>query len=460
MQRLTDLVILNNTVKFQEKIKLAVILAVTAGAAAIIMTVPTQLGLDLRGGSQLVLQAQDSPDHKVDGDSILGAMAVIRSRVDGLGISEPVISQKGMSQIIVELPGIKDPDQAVKMIGETAQLSFVEAEWAPMNAQDLTPEQLEQLAGAGATVAQVRQLDREGNVQSERPIFLKRVVLTGASLKEVSPGNDQYGNAIVSIAFDSEGTQAFAQVTRENIGKPLAILLDNVVISAPNVRVAILDGRAQISGMSIREMRNLVIQLKAGSLPVPVEIVSNKVVGPTLGRDSIYKSKIAGLMGFSLVCLLMVSFYRIPGIIACCGLVIFFLLSLASLKLLQATLTLPGIAGLLLSLGMAVDANVIIFERVKEEFRARNPLLTAVNIGFTRAFSAILDSNVTTLMASFVLFFLGSGSIKGFAVTLSLGIVVSMFSAIFATRSFLALVMQLPIPESWYFSAGKKKKEK
>lgn len=424
------------------KFRLILTLLLTALALFVLFYKPLQLGLDLQGGSQLILEAQDTEKTQVDKDAILGTMMVIRNRVDSLGIPETIISRKGLRQIIVELPGVKDPERAVKLIGDTALLEFVEGEWAPLNITSLNEEKQRILIGNSGELGIVRTYDSTGkHVESERPIILRKTVLTGADLAMAAPGTNEFGQPIVNLEFTAEGAEKFRKVTAANVGRPLAIRLDGRIISAPNINEPISGGRAQISGQfSLSEMKDLVIKLKAGALPVPVDVVSNKVVGPTLGKDSIEKSKEAGLIGLALIAVFMLFVYRLPGLIASISLIFFLLFSIATLKITSATLTLTGIAGLILTIGMAVDANVIIFERIKEERRNGVPIKTAIENGFSRAFVAIVDANITTLIAAFVLFWLGTGSIKGFSITLSIGILVSMFSAIFLTKLFINLL--------------------
>lgn len=406
--------------------------------------IPTRLGLDLQGGTRLVLEARDTPDQPVDSDTMLGILSVIRNRVNGLGVTEPVLQRKGLRQIVVELPGVKEPERAIKLIGETALLEFTAAEWAPENLASLSAEKQEILVGKDANIASLPIEDANGNSVGSRTLILKKAVLTGADLKFADPGTDEFGNPVVSISFKKEAAKRFADLTRSNMGKPIAIVLDGKVVSAPNVRAVITNGQAVIEGgFSVREMRDLVIKLKAGSLPVPVEIVSNRIVGPTLGKDSIEKSKVAGMIGLVIVSVYMLLFYRLSGLVANGALCVYLLLVMSLLKVFDATLTLPGIAGVILTLGMAVDANVIIFERIKEELRLGETVLGAINSGYSKAFVAIIDSNITTMIAAVVLFWLGTGTIKGFAVTLSIGIIVSMFSAIFVTKLLLSNVARL-----------------
>ncbi len=426
------------------RLRVAIVLGVVVASLIVFWTYPINLGLDLQGGSRLVLEAKDSPTTKVDNDAVNGVLMVVRNRVDNLGVAEPVITRKGNRQIVVELPGIKDSERAIKLIGDTAQLEFIAAEWAPPEIVSMNAEDIATLAGPDARVGTVQQYDAKGKLVSERPIILKAVLLTGADLKLASPGQSQYGEPLVNIEFTPDGAKKFEDATTQSVGRPLAIVLDGKIISAPNVNEPIRGGRAQISGrFSPKEVQDLVIQLKAGALPVPVEIVSNKIVGPTLGKDSINKSFLAGGVAFAAVCLFMVLVYRLPGVIASIALALYALIFFSGLKLLGATLTLPGIAGFILTIGMAVDANVIIFERIKDERRLGQSLKAAIDGGFDKAFSTIIDSNVSTLIATVVLFWFGTGSIRGFAVTLCLGILVSMFTAITVTRLLLTAVTQL-----------------
>ncbi|NBV82821.1 protein translocase subunit SecD [bacterium] len=423
------------------RFRVALVASAVILSAIAFFVYPINLGLDLQGGSRLVLEARDTPDVKVDNDAVEGVLAVIRNRVDSLGVAEPIISRKGPRQIVVELPGVQDPERALKLIGDTARLEFVEAEWAPAEVSSLNAEQLAVLAGPNARIDKLIQYDAKGKVVSERPIILKTVALTGADLKMASPGQNQYSEGVVNIEFTTEGAEKFKAATTRSVGRPLAIILDGKIISAPNVNEPIAGGRAQISGrFSVQELRDLVIQLKAGALPVPVEIVSNKVVGPTLGKDSIEKSKLAGMIGFAAVCLFMVGMYRLPGAMASVGLLLYTFIFFSVLKAMGATLTLPGIAGFILTIGIAVDANVIIFERIKEERQMGLSLKAAIDAGFDKAFWTIVDANVSTLIATVVLFWFGTGTIRGFAVTLSTGILVSMFTAITVTRLLLTAV--------------------
>lgn len=427
------------------QLRILIILIIIGVCFYILRQLPINLGLDLQGGTRLVLEGQSTAKIKVTDDAMAGAVAVIRNRIDALGVSEPIIQRKGKDQIVVELPGVKDPDRAIKLIGDTALLEFVEAEWSPADETRLTPEKVKAYYGEEAYLDKV-ELKRDGQVVSRRPIVLKKTVITGSLLKGAWPGVDEYGNPVVDIEFNSKGASKFGEVTSRSVGRPLAILLDKKIISAPNVREPIPSGKAQISGdFTIAEVQDLVIKLKAGALPIPVKAVETRIVGPTLGKDSIDKSKVAGIIGFVIIAAFMVLYYRLPGFLADIALGIYILIVMAALALLHATLTLPGIAGLLLSIGMAVDANIIIFERLKEELRSKKTIRLAIDTSFQRALTAILDANITTIIAAGTLIFIGTGTIKGFAVTLSVGIVASMFTAIVITRMLLNIVVEAKI---------------
>jgi len=355
-------------------------------------------GLDLQGGVHVVLEAKDTPEAPVTPERVKQAMAIIENRVNAYGVAEPVVQQQGDRRIIVELAGIKDPDEAVRNLIKTAYLEF--------KTEDGT------------------------------------TVLTGRQLKTASEEKDpQSGQVRVNLEFEPDGAKTFAEVTAVNVGKRIAILLDGNVLQAPVVDEPIPNGRAQITGYeSLEEAHNIAILLRSGALPVKVEVMEKRTVGPTLGADSLEKSIKAGIIGLIAILVFMVLYYRLPGLVADFALVVYALLVLLIFAALHVTMTLPGIAGFLLSLGMAVDANVIIFERFREEMWSGKTLRSAIDAGFKRAFVAIFDSNVTTLIAAAVLYYFGTGPIKGFAVTLSIGILVSMFTAITVTRYLLHLV--------------------
>ena len=355
-------------------------------------------GLDLQGGTHVVLEAVDTPEAKVDEDAVQRVVKIIEKRVNEIGLTEPIIQRQGERRIIVELPGIKEPEKAIEMLGKTALLEFQDE--------------------SGTTV------------------------MTGKDLKDAKAEIGQNKNSVVALEFSSEGAKLFGDLTTKNVGKHISILLDKTVLTSPVVNEPIPSGKAIITGSrSIEEAQNLAILLRSGSLPVKVEVLEMRTVGPTLGQDSKDKSVIAFGIGVGGIILFMLLFYRLSGFVANVSLLLYVLMLLFALKMLNATLTLPGIAGIILSIGMAVDANVLIFERFKEEHRAGKTLRAAMDAGFSRAFATILDSNITTLISAAVLFFLGSGPIKGFAITLGLGIVLSMFTAITVTKVMLKMLM-------------------
>mgnify|MGYP003759449067 CR=1 FL=1 len=355
-------------------------------------------GLDLQGGTHVVLEAVDTPEAKVDEDAVQRVVKIIERRVNELGLTEPIIQRQGDRRIIVELPGISDPEKAIDMLGKTALLEFQDE--------------------SGTTV------------------------LTGKDLKDAQAQIDQSNRNLVSLEFSDDGAKKFADLTARNVGKHISILLDKQVLTSPVVEEAIPSGKAVITGnRSIQEAQQLAILLRSGSLPVKVDVLETRTVGPTLGEDSKQKSQFAFTVGTAAIVLFMLLFYRLSGFVANIALLLYVLMLLLALNMLNATLTLPGIAGIILSIGMAVDANVLIFERFKEEYRAGKTLRAAMEAGFKRAFSTILDSNTTTLIAAAVLFFLGTGPIKGFAITLGIGIILSMFTAITVTRYLLKMLM-------------------
>ena len=355
-------------------------------------------GLDLQGGTHVVLQAVDTPELKVDDDAVNRSVKIIERRVNELGLTEPVIQRQGKDRIIVELPGVKDPEKAIAMLGRTAMLQFK---------------------------------DMNG-----------KVVLTGKDLRDARAQVSQGNQAVVGLEFSEEGGKKFGELTARNIGKQIAIELDGEVLTAPVVQEAITGGRAQISGSrTVEEAEHLAILLRSGSLPVKIEVMENRTVGPTLGQDSKDKSVEAFSIGIIGVFVFMLLFYRLSGLVADIALLLYVMLLLFVMRYLGATLTLPGIAGIILSIGMAVDANVLIFERFKEEIKKGKTLRSAMDAGFGRALVTILDSNVTTLMAAAVLFYLGTGPIKGFAVTLALGTLLSMFTAVTITKYLLRFLI-------------------
>ncbi|MBI2025997.1 MAG: protein translocase subunit SecD [Candidatus Levybacteria bacterium] len=380
-------------------------------------------GLDLEGGTSLVLQADMAKIGEAQRKSALeSAKVVIEKRVNLFGVSEPIVQTSVVNKdhrIIVELPGLTDTQKVRSLIGTTAQLTFWEQEASP-SAQTASP--------------------------SVPPQFIQ-TNLTGADIKQTSVSFDtNTGKPQVQLQFTQEGTKKFAEITKRNIGKPVAIVLDNQLIEQPTVQQAILTGDAVITGnFTVETANQLSTQLNAGALPVPLKILSSSVIAPTLGVASLEKSLFAGIIGFVIIVVFMSVLYKRLGMVASVALVLYTLFNLAIFKLSSVTpygitLTLSGIAGFILSIGMAVDANILIFERMKEELRAGKPREVSIELGFLRAWTSIRDSNISTLITCFVLYSFGTGIVRGFALVLAIGVLVSMFSAIVITRTFLRLV--------------------
>ncbi|MFS8581719.1 MAG: protein translocase subunit SecD [Limnochordales bacterium] len=378
-------------------LRIVAILVIVAVTGVILYRTPIQLGLDLQGGIHIVLEARDP---NVTDEAMQGALAVIERRINALGVAEPTIQRQGARRIVVELPGVTDHQQAVDVIGRTAVLEI---------------------------------LDPFG-----------RVALTGADLRDARVGLDQFNQPAIDIEFTPEGAEKFARLTTLYVGEVIPHLLDGEVLVAPVVRQPITGGTGQITGnFTYEEARSIAIQLKHGALPVALEVESMSTVGATLGRESVEASLKAAVVGLVLVVLFMLAYYRLPGFLADFALGVYVLIALALLAQLGATLTLPGIAGFILSIGMAVDANVLIFERIKDELRAGKRMRAALRSGFQRAFVAIFDANLTTLIAVAALYYFGTGPVRGFAVTLGLGILASMFTAVVITRWLLGLAIDL-----------------
>lgn len=375
-----------------------------------------KLGLDLQGGTHLVLSAdmKDVPPENRD-NALESAKNVIERRVNFFGVSEPLVQSAkvgGDFRVIVELAGVSDVNQAKDLIGQTAKLEF---------------RQMKEATPSAAP-----------NLENTEPTGLTGKALKSASAQYSGGGEDPSSQPVVAFKMTAEGTGKFADLTRKLEGKPLAIFLDDRIVTAPIVREPITGGEGIISGsFSIQEAKKLAIQLNAGALPVPVKIVEERTVGATLGSESVYRSIVAGIIGLITVGGFMMAFYGRFGAIALLALLIYTLLNVSLYKLIPVTLTLAGIAGFILSVGMAVDANILIFERVKEELRGGQRLAIALEVGFKRAWSSIRDSNVSSLITSGILYWQGSGLVKGFALTLAIGILTSMFTSIVVTRTFL-----------------------
>jgi preprotein translocase subunit SecD len=385
-----------------------------------------------RGGTELSYKLDGQRVKRLMDNAIEQALETIRNRVDEFGVAEPTIQRQGSRNIVVELPGIKDAARAVQLIGKTARLEF-----RLVDEQRSAEEALKGKVPEGAEVLYERKVNKQTGEVTRVPFLIrKQVLLTGDALTdaEVRIGS-QFNEPYVSIEFDREGARRFEHITSENVGKRLAIVLDDTVYSAPVIRERIAGGQAQITGsFTFEEASDLAIVLRAGALPAPVRIEYESIVGPSLGQDSIQQGLMAGLIGSIIIVLFMLTYYRLSGFVASVAMALNILLLLAGLGYFHATLTLPGIAGIVLTLGMAVDANVLIFERIREELRLGKPPRAAVEAGFSRAWSAILDGNVTTLIAAAMLFQFGTGPIKGFAVTLSLGLLANLFTAVFVCK--------------------------
>ena len=401
----------------------------------------TRLGLDLVGGVQAMLEADIPQDQAVDAEAMKTAVQIVENRVNGLGVTEAVVQPAGQRRIVVELPGQTDPAQALAALKQTGLLEFVDMSsitqqqaLALQGEKILTDYALSSTTGVSETIT---------GTQTAQ-IF--HTVMTGAGLKNATATRTTTGEYEVAFELKGDDIQKFAEFTRNNVGNVLAIVLDKEVISAPTINDAITDGKGVITGnYDLNSSNALAVQLRYGSLPVPLKIVTSTTVGPTLGQDSLQRSLIGGVIGLFLVMLFMALYYRLPGVIADVALLIYALLTFAIFKLIPVTLTLPGIAGFVLSIGVAVDANILIFERMKEELRAGRNLRQAIDLGWARAWLSIRDSNFSTLITCAILFWFGSAFgasiVKGFSLTLAIGVFVSMFTAIVVTRTFLHLVL-------------------
>ena len=393
-----------------KKLMFWMIILLVIVAVLVIIKKPTKLGLDLVGGSRIVLEAQTTDTiAKITPDMMSSLQFAIENRVNALGVAETVVQQAGEKRLLVEIPNISDPAKAKEFLGETAELEFKR----PLDGQ------------YGAT-------------------GWASTGLTGKDVRKALISTNPGGQWVVSLEFNDKGTKKFGKLTQELVGKPMAIFFNGELQSAPVIQEPILGGHAQISGgdsgFAYEEAKKMVDLLNAGALPVPAKIIEESLVGPTLGADSIQKSKTAGFVGIGLVMIFMLLYYRLPGAIADVALIIYSILVFAVFKIVPVTLTLAGIAGFILSIGMAVDANILIFERTKEELKAGRTLFTAINAGFDRAFTSIFDSNMTTIITCVILYFLGTSIIKGFALTLIIGVLISMFTAITVTKNFMHLL--------------------
>ncbi len=353
------------------------------------------LGLDLAGGAHVVMEAQPTEGREIDDDVMRGIVNIIERRVNEMGLTEPVIQRQGDDRVIIELPAVDNPDEAIDTIGRTAMLT----------------------------------------IQNEAG----EVLLRGEEIADARASYDQHNRPVVAFELTGEGSRRFEEITRMYMGERIGIYLDDEMLTNPTVQSVIRD-EGQITGYaSVEEAEEHAILIREGALPVDVEVMESRTVGPTLGAIALEQSIRAGIIGLLLVGFYMIFYYRFPGAIAAVTLIIYGILFMGVLAGLQATLTLPGIGGLILSIGMAVDANIIIFERVQDELRNGKPLRTAINAGFKRAYLTIVDANVTTLITALILAYFTTGAVRGFAVTLIIGILLSMFTAFFVTKTILDL---------------------
>ena len=417
-------------------------------------------GLDLQGGLQVLLEADLPAEEAVDPGAMEATRAIIEQRVNGLGVSEPLIQLSGARRIIVELPGVEDPERAIETFGETGLLEFVDLgnTYLAPGTVVTTTEVVAPLAPLTPTVTISPTPEITPTVpvtpavpaEPAGPVY--ETILTGRHLTGADMGFGELGLIEIHFELNDEGATLFGDYTRAHVGQVMCIVLDKQVVSCATINQAIPDGRVRITregGFPPEEAESIVIRLRYGALPIPLRVETNRTVGPTLGEDSLRKSLIAGAIGLAVVVLFMLLYYRLPGVLADVALVIYAALVIALFKLIPVVLTLPGIAGFILSVGMAVDANILIFERLKEELRAGKRLRLAVEQGFGRAWPSIRDSNFSTLITCAILFWFGSyfgaSVVKGFALTLGVGVLVSMFTAIIVTRTFLRLIIDLDV---------------
>ncbi len=434
------------------KFRLGVVIAVFL--ASLYFAFPLEkrinLGLDLKGGMHLVLQVDTDSikDKDARSDAVPRAIEILRNRIDSMGVGEPVIQLQGENQIIVQLPGVTNRDSALQVIGQVAQLHFNLVEESPQ----LMKEAMEGNVPAGYQLKEVR------GSRSETILIHDTPILEGAEIADARVDFDSsgFGQPRISLSFKPQGARQFADVTRAHVNQRLAIVMDGQILSAPNINEPILSGKAEISGnFSYEDAALLALALRSGSLPAPMTIEEERTIGPLLGKDSISSGMTAIVIGGVILFIFMLIYYLTAGVISDIALAMNLTLIVGIMGLLnvllpesQITLTLPGIAGIILTLGMAVDSNILINERIREEIENGQTLRTAVNAGFNKAMSAIIDSNATTLIAAFMLFQFGSGPIKGFAVTLSIGLLASLFTAVFVTRTLFMVMVEFNLAKT------------
>lgn len=423
---------------------------------------PTFMEKDAAGtAGSLVWELRDTEIARIKDSTINQALETIRNRIDQFGVAEPVVQRQGLKQIVVQLPGVKDPKRAKDLIKETALLEFkmldedsqVRLELPAAIPRDKEAEIISQFEGKlpeGDQILFERSVEKETGREYRIPyVVKKRVMLTGDVLSDARVSIGQFNDPYVSITFDSKGGQEFERITADNVKKRMAVVLDNTIYSAPVIQERISGGRAQITGtFSTQEANDLAIVLRAGALPAPLKIVQDLTVGPSLGQDSIDKGVKATLIAGAMVVLFMAVYYRLSGVIANFALMLNLVCLMGALSALAATLTLPGIAGIVLTIGMGVDSNVLIFERIREELRSGKAVRSAIDAGYDKALLTIIDSHVTTLITGVALFLFGTGPIKGFAVTLCLGIAINLFTALVGTKVIFDLLNQRPKVET------------
>lgn len=393
-------------------------------------------GLDLQGGLSVLLQAQPVNGQQPNADTMQAAMGVIENRINGLGVAEPVIQLAGNNRIIVELPGLKDPAQAIKLFGSTGELEFLATNSIAVPVGCPVPY-------ANGTLPSVANPPQ--GCPTPQQLGNPQVVVGGSDVQTASVGYDQLGQPVVNVTLKAQGGAKMSAYTAQNVQKYLTITMDRVVVESAVIQQQ-FGANFQISGgsMALADAQRIVLEIKYGALPVPMTIVQQQEVGPTLGQDSINRSLVAGVIGLAIVMAFMLLYYWLPGILADIALVIYSMVVFAIFKWIPVTLTLAGIAGFILSIGMAVDANVLTFERLKEELRSGKSLKAAMEAAFDRAWPSIRDSNISTMLTCGVLYAFGTGPIRGFALTLFIGVVTSLFSAIFVTRTFLRVAAAFP----------------
>ena len=410
--------------------------------------IKTYLGLDLVGGVQVLLEADLPADQTVASDALNTARQIVENRVNGLGVSEAVVTRVGDRRISVELPGLEDPEQAIQTLRGTGLLEFVDLSSISQNeAISLVGQQINTDFVTGDQTQSTDAITSTNTLLDQ----VWPTVLTGAELKGASVTTNSTGQYIVAIQFTPEGATKFSEYTGQHIGDVLAITLDKTVISAPTIESKIDGGEAVITGkFTYDEANQLAIQLRYGALPVPLKVVETRTIGPTLGQDSLQKSLVAGYIGATIVMLFMILYYRVPGVLANVSIIIYAIITFALYRLIPVTLTLPGIAGFLLSTGAALDANILIFERMKEELRAGRSIQQSIDLGWRRAWPSIRDSNLATILTSVVLWIFGGQSgatiVIGFAFTLLVGVLVSLITSFIVTRTLLNLTFKAFTP--------------